>query len=183
MNFRQLLAWLMFWRSGEARSKKMPHSIVLLTREPHAFTKEELEGAGERGWKRKFDGKEDPMWFVTLSDVLSVLKAGKYVVQLVQVPHPYSDDMEASARNLTREEQKKAWFQHRAWFSLDLWNSALQRYRRPSKKEAYAVLARFALQLGDANCCAIYFPEEGWMMPDDGNAEEALRRLIEAFPM
>jgi hypothetical protein len=45
------------------------------------------------------------------------------------------------------------------------------------------VLARFALQLGDANCCAIYFPEEGWMMPDDGNAEEALRRLIEAFPM
>src|ERR1017187_6222773 len=93
MKFRQLLAWLKFWRRGEVGAKEMPYSIVLLTRQPHAFTKEELEAAGERGWKRKFDGKEDPMWVVTLSDVLSVLKAGKYLAELVQVEHVWRGDM------------------------------------------------------------------------------------------
>jgi hypothetical protein len=51
---------------------------------------------------------------------------------------------------------------------------------RFSKKESYAVLARFALQLGDANCSAIYFPKEGWMLPNNGEAESELRRLTEA---
>jgi hypothetical protein len=172
----------MFWKRGEADAKEMPRSIVLLTRKPHVFTQEELEAAGERGWRRKFDGKEDPMWFVSLSNKLSVLKAGKYIVQIVQVNRPYAEDMKASAKNLPREEQKKAWFEHRAWFSLDLWNGTVAGEKLP-KREAHAVLARFALQLGDANCCAIYFPKEGWMMPNDGNAEEALRRLIKAFPL
>jgi hypothetical protein len=182
INTRQLLAWLMFWRRGEEDSNKMPRSIVMLTRKAHTFTKEELIAAAELGWGKKFDGVEDPMWFVTVSDVLTILKAGKYVVQLVQVSQPYSDDLETSAKNLTREEQKRAWFEHHAWFSLDLWNDAVPSSPKPSKKEAYAVLARFSRQLGDANCCAIYFPNEGLMLPNDGNAEDELRRLIEALP-
>ena len=161
----------------------MPHSIVLLQREAHVFSEEELQPAGERAWGKRFDGTEDPMYFVSRADALTVLKAGKYVVQLVQVNELYSDDLEASARNLPRQEQKKAWFEHRAWSSLDLWNSAVSSARELPKKEAYAVLARFALQLGDANCSAIYCPKESWMLPNDGTAEEGLRRLIDAFPL
>jgi len=40
-------------------------SIVIMQRKAHRFTEEELQAAGERGWKRKFDGKEDPMYFVS----------------------------------------------------------------------------------------------------------------------
>jgi len=183
MNFQQLLVRLKFWNRGEAGSKDMPDSIVLLMRESHKFTKAELQSAGERGWGRKFDGLEDPMWFVFLSDVLTTLKAGKYLVQLVQFETTYSADLEFGAKNLPREEQRRAWFEHRAWVALDLWNGNESDGKKLSKKEAYAVLARFALQLGDANCSAIYFPKEGWMMPNNGTAEEGLRRLIEAFPL
>jgi hypothetical protein len=182
MNFRQFLIQLKFWNRGEVGSKDMPYSIVLLTREFHKFTKTELQSAGERGWRRKFDGLEDPMWFVFLSDVLTTLKAGKYLVQLIQVGTTYSD-LDFGAKNLPQEEQRKAWFEHRAWVALDLWNGNEPSGQKLSKKEAYAVLARFALPLGDENCSAIYFPKEGWMMPNNGAAEEGLRRLIEAFPL
>jgi hypothetical protein len=181
MNFRQILASLMFWKRGEKRANEMPPSIVLFTRKAHAFSQEELVAAAEKGWGRKFDGEEDPLWFVFVSNVLTTLKAGKYVVQLVQAKVPYSDDLEAGAKSLPREEQRKAWFEHRAWFSLDLWNGAIATTQELPKKEAYAVLSRFALQLGNENCCGIYFPKEGWMLPNNGEAEEELRRLIGAF--
>jgi len=78
------------------------------------------------------------------------------------------------------DEQKKAWFQHQAWFSLEMWNGKGSS-KSVSKKEAYAVLAKFALQLGDSDCCAIYFPKEGWMLPHDGSAEAELNRFVKAF--
>lgn len=99
----------------------MPYSIVLLTRTPSRFTKNELAVACEREWGKRFDGIEDPMYFVVCKDTGTFLKAGKYVVQLIQTEQPYSDDLEASAKNLPRKEQKQAWFEHRAWFALDLW--------------------------------------------------------------
>src|SRR6476620_1703122 len=80
VNFKQLLAGLMFWRRGEADAKTMPHTIVLLMRDARPFTQEELKAAGERGWGKRFDGKEDPMYFVSLNNELTILKAGKYVV-------------------------------------------------------------------------------------------------------
>jgi hypothetical protein len=133
--------------------------------------------------KRKFEGIEDPMWFVGASKSLTMLKAGKYVVRLNQVDQPYSGDMQASARDLPREEQKRAWFEHQAWFSLDFWNDLSSAEIKLSDKEVYAALSKFAIQFGDDNCCAIYFPNKGWMLPNDGSAEDELRRLIKAFPI
>jgi hypothetical protein len=63
-----------------------------------------------------------------------------------------------------------------------LWNGFKSSGKELPKKEVHAVLARFALELRDANCSAIYFPKEGWMMPNDGTADEGLRQLIEALP-
>jgi hypothetical protein len=180
VSLRQIAGWLMFWRRGEEGADELPYSIVLLTRKPHSFTEEELQSAGEKGWRKRFDGTEDPMYFVSCSKALTMMKAGKYVVQLVEVHQPYSDDMEASAKNLPCEEQKRAWFEHRAWVSLDLWNGHRTSGEKLSKKESYAVLAKFALQLGNSNCSAVYFPKEGWMLPNNGDAESELRRLIEA---
>ena len=73
---------------------------------------------------------------------------------------------------MPHQEQKRAWLAHGAWAALDLWDE------KPSKKEAYAVLTRFALHLADANCSAIFLPKDHVLMPNDGTAEEGLRRLL-----
>lgn len=174
---QQAIASLMFWRRGEGESEHDPYSIVLLMKQNRFFSQDELERAGERQWRKRFDGVEDPMYFVSRNKALTILKAGRHAVRLMEVSETYSDDLEASARNLPRMEQKRAWLSHRAWVSLDLWNGTMTKERITSR-EAYAVLSRFALELGDKECCAIYFPKEGWMLPNNGEAEAELKRLI-----
>lgn len=168
-----------FWKKSAAMEDdaEMPYSIVLLLRRPHFFTQQELEAAGERAWRKRFDGVEDQMYFVVRMGGITMMKAGKYVVQVAHMSQPYMEDIEEGAKQLPQDEQKKAWRGHSAWVALDFRN------KRTPKEEAYAVLARFARQLGDENCCALYFPKECWMMPNDGTAEQGLGLLMDGFQL
>jgi hypothetical protein len=159
------------WKRQEIDSDD-PYSIVLLQRERHFFTSVEIEAAGERGWGKSFDGKADPMYFVVQKGSFTMIKAGTQVVNVLHAKGPYLGDRQEIADQLSNVEQKDAWLAHNAWLSLDLLLSKLK------KAEAYATLARFALQLGDANCTAVYLPKENVLMPNDGTAEEGLRRMI-----
>jgi hypothetical protein len=150
----------------------MPYSAVLLLRQPHFFTKIELQAAGQRAWGRRFDGEADPMYFVVQEETVTMMKAGTHVVQLVHAEQPYLGDVEKASRGLPRKEQREAWMAHRAWAALDLWD------QKPTKAEAYAVLARLALQLADENCSAVYLPKDNILMPNDGAAAEGLRILL-----
>jgi hypothetical protein len=154
------------------RPAEIPYSIVLLLRAPHFFTQAELEAAGERGWGRRFDGKADPMYFVVQQADVTMMKVGTHLVQLLHAAQPYLGDVEEISGRLPRQEQKQAWLEHSGWAAFDLWD------RKPLTAEAYAVLARFALQLADKNCSAVLLPKENVLMPNDGTAEEGLRRLI-----
>jgi hypothetical protein len=62
---------------------------------------------------------------------------------------------------------------------LDLFNDLSRSERRIPDSEAYASLAKLALQLGDPNCIAIFVPDKNIMMPNDGTAEQGLRLLID----
>jgi hypothetical protein len=155
--------------------QEMPYSIVLLLREPHFFTEVELLAAGERGWDKCFDGKADPMYFVVQKETVTMLKAGGHVVQLLHAEQPYLGDKRKASDRLPRKEERLAWMAHTAWAALDLWD------RKPSKEAAYAVLARFAVPLTDANCCAVYLPKDNVLMPNDGAAEEGLRMLVAGY--
>ena len=63
-------------RASDSETTEM-RSIVIMQRIAHRFSEEELRGAGERGWGKKFDGKEDPMYFVSANfAALTVVKAG-----------------------------------------------------------------------------------------------------------
>jgi len=163
------------WRRQE--EDDMPCSIVLLLREPHFFSKKELEAAGERGWGKPFNGEADPMYFVVQSGAVTMVKAGSSLVHVLHAKQPYLDHIESVARQLPQEEQKRAWREHRAWAALDLMN------KDQPKSEAYSILARFALQLGDSNCAAVYLPKDSVLMPNDGAAEEGLRLLLRKEPM
>ena len=111
------------WRQDEKESED-PYSIVLLLRQPHFFTIEEIQAAGERGWGKVFDGKADPMFFVTQQSWVTMIKAGSCLVNVLHAKQPYLDDREEVAKQLPRADQKKAWLAHTSWTSFDLLNSS-----------------------------------------------------------
>jgi hypothetical protein len=154
-------------------------SIVIMQRTAYRFTEEELQVAGARGWGKKFDGKEDPMFFVSADNAaLTVVKAGPHVMRLTTLPCRYADDDEYALSHLPQPEQKKAWSEHHAHTLLDLFNDLSHAEKRIPDADAYASLAKLALQLGDPNCVAIFVPDKNVMMPNDGTAEAGLRLLI-----
>ena len=164
--------------ASRSETPKM-RSIVIMQREAHLFSEEELRAAGERGWRKKFDGKEDPMYFVSADhSALTVVKAGPHIIRVTCVPARYADGDQYALSQLPQQEQNKAWVEHHACAYLDLFNDLLDESRSTSDAEAYASLAKLALQLGDPNCTAIFVPIKNIMMPNDGAAEEGLRRLI-----
>jgi hypothetical protein len=157
--------------------------MVIFQRIPHAFSEDELLEASEKGWKRRFDG-EDPMYFVSHNSILTVVKAGPHIIRLTHLPHRYSDDDHYALANLPQAEQKNAWNEHRAIVLLDLFNDLSESEKRISDREAYASLARLAIELGDSNCAAVYLPGRNIMFPNDGTAEEGLRVMInKAHPL
>jgi hypothetical protein len=79
--------------------------------------------------------------------------------------------------NCRSRNRRGAWTEHHACAFLDLFNDFSSR-SRVADAEAYASLAKLALQLGDSNCTAIFLPIRNIMMPNDGTAEEGLRLLI-----
>jgi hypothetical protein len=154
-------------------------AIVIMQRKVHRFTEEELRAAGERGWERKFDGKEDPMYFVSADQpAMTVVKAGPHVMRVTSLPCRYVDDDKYALSQLPQPEQKKAWNEHQAHALLELFNDLSRAEKRITDADAYASLAKLALHLGDPNCAAIFVPDKNIMMPNDGTAEEGLRLLI-----
>lgn len=153
-------------------------SIVIMQRKTHLFTQAELLAAGERGWGKKFDGREDSMFFVSDHSALTVVKAGPHIIRLTSFPCRYAEDDQYALSQLPQPEQKSAWSEHHAHTLLDLFNDLSRSESRIPDAEAYASLAKLALQLGDPNCTAIFVPDKNIMMPNDGTAEQGLRLLI-----
>jgi len=153
-------------------------SIVIMQRKEHRFTEDELRVAGERGWRKRFDGTEDPMYFVSASDPLTVVKAGPHIIRVISVSSRYVDDDEYALSQLPQPEQKKAWTEHHACTFLEFFNDLSSRSSKVPDAEAYASLANLALQLGDRNCTAIFVPIKNMMFPNDGTAEQGLRLII-----
>ena len=170
MSFRGIVDRLL-GRSSKSSDDTMPFSIVLLLKEPKRFTKEELQAAAESAWGKKFDGTEDPMYFVFQQGEFTIVKPGAHVISVLRQPHPYAANSEQSVGWLPQPEQKKAWLDHTAWVSLDLVNSTLP------CDEAYKLLATLALHLISANCSGIYLPKDSMLFPNDGTVEEGLYRM------
>jgi hypothetical protein len=141
-------------------------SIVIMQRKAHRFNDEELRAAGERGWGKKFDGKEDPMYFVSADHAaLTMVKAGPHIIRVTSLPTRYANDDEYALSQLPQPEQKKAWTDHHACALLDLFNDFSSESRSVPDTDAYASLAKLALQLGDPNCTAVFLPIKNIMMP------------------
>jgi hypothetical protein len=167
------------WQRIIGQEAKDPRSIIFFQRRPHVFSEAELQTAGERGWRKRFDGVEDPMFFVSYQPpILVIVKAGRYVIRLTHIMGRYVDDDELALSQLPKDEQKKAWREHHGFVHLELFNDFSSSDKRIPIKEAFAALAQLALQLGDTNCTGVYIPGENIMMPNDGTLEEGLRMMV-----
>jgi hypothetical protein len=67
----------------EQQEQEMPYSVVLLLRGYLSLSEHELQLAAERGWAMSFDGKRDPMYFVSVPGKHGFVKAGKTRYQTV----------------------------------------------------------------------------------------------------
>jgi len=177
MNFLRVIRSLV-GETPQSESREL-RAIIIMQRKAHRFSEEELQTAGERGWGKKFDGKEDPMYFVSADrSLLTVVKAGPHVIRVTSVSSRYVDDDEYALSQLPQPEQKKAWTEHHACAFLEFFNDLSNEPKIPDA-EAYASLAKLAIQLGDPNCAAVFVPTKNIMMPNDGTAEEGLRLLVD----
>ncbi|SNT30578.1 hypothetical protein SAMN05421770_10773 [Granulicella rosea] len=177
MNLRRL--WSMLWnRNNKEEDHSIFPSIVLLLRSPHFFTEAELEAAGEKGLRTPFHRGEGSTRFIVQKGMVTFIKADDFVMHVVQANQRYMGDL--SEKDLTiwlpKAEQRRAWLAHTAWASIDLLNG---KEGPKSKRAIYAALARFARNMGDHNCSAVYLPMEQMFMPNDGTADEGFRLMIE----
>lgn len=154
-------------------------SIVLMQRNAHRFSENELRAAAKRAWAKKFDGKTDPMYFVSADHpALTVVKAGSHIIRVTSIPTRYADDDQFALSQLPHPDQRLAWTEHHACALLELFNDISKSAGRIPDVEAYALLAKLALQLCDPNCAAVFVPTKDIMMPNDGTAEQGLQLLV-----
>ena len=175
MNFVKMFKSLVTKKSASEAAEV--RTLVIMQRIAKRFTEEELRDAAERGWGKKFDGTEDPMYFISADHpALTVVKAGKHIIKLTSFPCRYNDDDEYALSQLPKPEQKKAWSEHHAFALLEFFNDLSS--RDFADAEVYASLAKLALQLDDPNCTAIFVPIKNLMMPNDGTAATGLQMMI-----
>jgi hypothetical protein len=148
----------------------MPCSIVLLLRSPFAMS-EELLKAASKAFGVPYDGS-NKMYFVGWNPLLKSVKAGPYLISVLELEEPYLGDPAEVAQGFKNKRLIDAWIEHRAWVAFDLMN------RDVPKKQAYTVLAKLAANLLDARCAGIYLPKENqFTIQSDGSAEMHLRKL------
>jgi len=92
-------------------------------------------------------------------------KSWPSLIRVPSVPIRYADDDEYALSLLPQQEQKKAWTEHHACAFLEFVSDPSSKSRIVPDAEAYASLAKLALQLGDPNCTAIFVPVKNIMMP------------------
>ena len=109
---------------------------------------------------------------------MTVVKAGPHIIRVPSVPIRYADDDEYALSYCHSKNRRRLGLRHHACAFLDFLSDPSSKYRIVPDAEAYASLAKLALQLGDPNCTAIFVPVKNIMMPNDGTAEEGLRLLI-----
>ena len=159
-----------FFRKKRA-DDDMPCSIVMLLRSPFAMSEDILKTAASKAFGVPYDGSNE-MYFVGWHSLLKTVKAGPYLISVLEAEEPYFGDPAEVAQGFKNKRLEEAWIEHRTWVAFDLMN------RDVPKKQAYTVIAKLASALLDARCAGIYLPKENqFTIQSDGSAEMHLRKL------
>lgn len=149
----------------------MPYSIVVLLKGPNVFSEETLGEMAQLAFSVPYDGSS-AMHFVSFDPALTVVKAGDYLIQVLQAAEPYLGDPAETAKGFRDARLAEAWRKHRAWIAFDLLN------QDAPKQDAYKALSALAIETLDHESVGIYLPKENqFTIQSDGSAEKHLRWL------
>ena len=145
--------------------------MVLLLREPHRFTREELCIAAEKAWSVSFAGSPGSNHFVMQAGHVTFVKTGPHVLNLFHVSGPYLDDPEEISKGFPPGSSREAWAKHRAWAAVD--------YLKGGRKIdlEYAVIAKLVAEMLDSNCTGVYIPGENVFLPNDPSLRGELQNI------
>lgn len=131
-----------------------PTSMVLLLRQPHFFTKDELSAAAARAWNRTFEDNEQSRHFIVQRGLVTFVKVGSHVLNILHANQPYLGDLDNADLKefLPEPERQNAWRSHHAWCAVD--------YMVQDRDEdtKYCVLAALVAPMVDENCSGVWIP-------------------------
>ena len=159
--FRRVVP-LRWFRVGEDK----PPAMILLLRQPHTFSEEEIRAAAERAWGLAFWSTRGSDRRILMSAEGVFLQAGRHQLSFRSLPHPYVPNPEHDADWLFSLSQKKSWSDHRAccWIYYQTATTDLEL--------AHCVIAKVAVELLDGNCTGVWMPSECALIPGEIASEE-----------
>jgi hypothetical protein len=114
MSFLDLVRSL--FHNKEADDER-PYSIVLLLRSPFAMSKEVLETAASKAYRMPYDGSH-AMYFVVPNPLLTTVKAGAFLITVLEIATPYLGDPAEVAQGFEDRRLSNEWIQHRMGWRL-----------------------------------------------------------------
>ena len=153
----------MRWR----RVGKRGPSMVLLLRNPHEFSEEEIRRAVERAWAVSFSVAEGSTRRIMTTENAVFVQAGPHRLSFVNYPKPYEEKPEEDLDWLPKLSQQQAWAEHTACCWVNYATS------KTDLEVAHSVLAKVVAELLDENCTGVYIPTESSLIP----AEDAFTDL------
>lgn len=142
-------------------------SIVFLIRDPHLPSPKEALQLARQAWGAA--GSVDLI--KTVRENCYVFRASDLIFGLYAAPGRYEID------GLSRPAvQQQCWDQHTAWLSVDLPGRRTEDLRKAGTlASAYGSLMFFVNKYWSPNCLAIYFPDEGVTIPNQGDLIQSIR--------
>jgi hypothetical protein len=133
--------------------------MILLLRNPHVFTAEEIRSAAERSWAISFSPIEGSTRQIIETDDAIFLEAGSHRLSFVNYPKPYEEKPQENLSWLPKVSQQRAWAEHTAccWVNYMTAGTDLEL--------AHCVLAKVVAELLDDNCTGVYIPSEWSLIP------------------
>ena len=153
------------------KSENLPVSMVLLLRESHFLTLEQLRSAGERAFGVPFSGDMSAPHCVFQKVLFTLMKAGPHTLSFLNYTKPYGDRPNEFGRAMLTASQRQAWAEHTAWTAVDYAEGGID------LELEYAVLAGLCAEMLDANCVGVYVPRERMFIPNDGSLLPELHRI------
>ena len=140
--------------------------MILLLRQPHTFSEEEIRAAAERAWGLAFWSTRGSERRILVSDEGAFLRAGRHQLALRSWPHPYEPNPQDDVDWLSSPSQQKSWSDHKAccWIYYQT--------ARTDLELAECVIAKVAVELLDANCTGVFMPGEFALIPGEIASEE-----------
>ena len=165
-----------WWYRGKSSESEAPMiSLVALLSEPVVFDQAVLAKTAGRVWNADLgDGHGEGVdGFVAGVGAINTIKHGDRLYLINCIPRPYVDDPQQVAESIADLRIRKAFGEHRAWFSCDVLTGD-EALTAAEIADGYQRLAKLFAELLDERCLLIYLPETRVAYAINDETERAL---------